>query len=97
MERNFSLLMVSIITIGIVLPVADGQVKKTLTIAAFQPLSKSPVNFLGQTTLPAGQLAIKDINERPDILPDYNLTMQVWNTEVQCNIQYITPRTFRSN
>ena len=97
MERNFSLLMASIMAIGIVLPVADSQAKKTLTIAGFQPLSNSPLNFLGKTTSSAGQLAIKDINERPDILPDYNLTMQVWNTEVQCNIQYITPRTFRSN
>lgn len=89
MQRKSSLLLVSVISIGIALPIANGKTQKILTIAGFQPLSQHPVSFLGNITLPAGQLAIKDINERQDILPDYNLTMEVWDTEVSCSLYYL--------
>lgn len=82
MKYNQFLLMASIITFELALAATDSQAKKTLTIACFQPLTKSSATFLGLLTLPAGQLAIQDINARPDILPDYNLTMEIWDTKV---------------
>lgn len=61
----------------------DAAKNKTLTIAAFQPLTKTYITFLGRMTLDAARLAIQDINKRSDILPEYNLSMDVWDTEVR--------------
>ncbi|RDD35785.1 hypothetical protein TrispH2_012161, partial [Trichoplax sp. H2] len=79
--KKLSPLAISLFLIWIASPIIEGKKWKTLTIAGFQPLSGSTVSYIGKITLPAGQLAIKDINARPDILPDYNLTMEFWNTE----------------
>ena len=64
------------------LTVVNSSKNKTLTIAAFQPLSNTFITFLGRMTLDAARLAIQDINQRSDILPEYNLSMDVWDTEV---------------
>lgn len=73
------------------LTVMDAAKNKTLTIAAFQPLSKAYISFLGRMTLDAARLAIQDINRRSDILSEYNLSIDVWDTEVrdtEINLRY---------
>lgn len=60
---------------------ANGQ-KRTLAILGFQPLENNVLAGYGQTSRAGALLAIEDINNRTDILGDYNLQIIFKNTEV---------------
>ena len=56
--------------------------KKTLAILGFQPLNNNFLTGYGQTSKAGALLAIEDINNRSDILGDYDLQIIFKDTEV---------------
>ena len=55
---------------------------KELNIGGFFPMS-GPVWRGGRAVLPVVEMAIRDVNSRPDILPDYKLTLTWKDTQVR--------------
>lgn len=56
--------------------------KTPLYITGLQPLTNSWIDQYGKLTKFAGLMAIRDINQRSDILNDYELRLDVRNTQV---------------
>ena len=56
--------------------------KIPLYITALQPLTNAWIKEYGILAYYAGLMAIRDINQRSDILRDYELRMDVGNTQV---------------
>ncbi len=71
--------------------------KKDIFIGGFYPLS-GPFSDWGQGCLPAAELAVKHINDRSDVLEDYQLNLvnmdtQVRNPSIIC-ITILSPKIF---
>lgn len=50
---------------------------------------KENPSFSAESTLPAMELAIDDINDNPDLLNDYNFTLVVTDTQVGCSFLFL--------
>ena len=81
-----------LLTLGLCLCVVknvDGFKSKNLTIGGIFPMSGSWAG--GQGCLPAVWMALKDVNERPDILPNYRLNMDYNDSQVSISPGRIPP------
>lgn len=68
-------------------PVSIVMSLKELNIGGFFPMS-GPAWSGGRAVLPVVEMAIRDVNNRPDILPDYKLTLTWKDTQVRYLLFY---------
>ena len=90
---KWKLFTLCFLTCGFTISLVQSQTvsrKKNLYLGGFFAVELTEQNWRGGGIIPSVQMAIDDINNRSDILTDYNLVV-LWNdTKVTIKVIYIT-------
>ena len=80
-------LVCSCIGIALIAQMVISLKNKTLTVGGIFPMSGSWAG--GQACLPAVLMALEDVNNRTDILPDYHLEMEYNDSQVSILLWHV--------
>lgn len=90
---KWKLFILCFLTYGFIIHLVQSKTiskKKNLYLGGFFAVDLTEQNWRGGGVIPSVQMAIEDINNRKDILRDYNLVL-LWNdTKVRVVFAYVT-------